>query len=481
MAAETGPSGLQGIDANYFNITDTSGMPIAGLLVMLDRLHRPVRAEVHLYDDLTEEGRDVALGRARTILQERYVSRSPVPVRIVHTYPERDAVSVTLPHEAVGAGASEDTGGLNWPFILGVVAAMAILILAGLGVARWLDNRSDSLTEQQNSAAPAADKESGEVPAAVDDGAAPQADELPLSRNARSDVGIGTRVEIVPGFQLALRSEPGADAGEEVGYMLEGQQARVIDGPVTTQGDSDTIVWWRIQMDDGHQPGNPARARRRIGGKKPHFESKTEVGLQKRGPTFFMLQQRHQRRVEGEGNETSWCKRGGIDGATPSIVQETIGGHVEAEKQCLLHGRADCNLIVAAPVRIALQDGIDGQHFPAGSVRIHKASRLGADKQGMHYIASHSVGPDLLQRHASDTHCDQSRRTWLQTCRQKILKAEKAGHKGRCRLVVYHLRRRVLLDAASVHHHNAISYRECFLLIMGDIERSDAEPLENIA
>jgi hypothetical protein len=254
MAAETGPSGLQGIDANYFNITDTSGMPIAGLLVMLDRLHRPVRAEVHLYDDLAEEGRDVALGRARAILQERYVSRSPVPVRIVHTYPERDAVNVTLPHDHPEAGTAEETDGLNWPAIGGILAAVAILILAGWGIARWLDNRSDAVAEQPASlAAPAAENVDGDAPAMAEDNSASPANDLPPSRNARSDVGIGTRVEIVPGFQLALRSEPGADAGEEVGYMLEGQQATVIDGPQMTQGDSDTIVWWRVQMDDGQE------------------------------------------------------------------------------------------------------------------------------------------------------------------------------------------------------------------------------------
>ena len=258
MAAETGPSAVQGIDANYFNITDTAGMPIAGLLVMLDRLHRPVRAEVHLYDDLTEEGRGDCDCACRTILQERYVSRTAVPVRILHTFPERTAVNVTLPQEEAQSGAASESGGINWPAVLGIIAALAILTLAVWGIARWLGNRDDAATETPAITAPAAadegsSEEGSSDSAPADNTTAGQGSDLPPSRNARSDVQVGAEVEIVPGYQLTLRSEPGPEAGEEVGYMLEGQSARVIDGPVLTQGDSDTIVWWRIQLEDGQE------------------------------------------------------------------------------------------------------------------------------------------------------------------------------------------------------------------------------------
>jgi hypothetical protein len=253
MAAETGPSAVQGIDANYFNITDAAGMPIAGLLVMLDRLHRPVRAEVHLYDDLTEEGREIAIARARTILQERYVSRTAVPVRILHTFPERTAVNVTLPQEEAQSGAASESGGINWPAVLGVIAALAILTLAVWGITRWLGNRDDTATETPAITAPAATEEGSDDAPPTADTTTGQGSDLPPSRNARSDVQVGTQVEIVPGYQLTLRSEPGPEAGEEVGYMLEGQSARIIDGPVLTQGDSDTIVWWRIQLENGQE------------------------------------------------------------------------------------------------------------------------------------------------------------------------------------------------------------------------------------
>jgi hypothetical protein len=61
------------------------------------------------------------------------------------------------------------------------------------------------------------------------------------------------RVAIVPGLRLALRSEPGAEAGVVVGDMVDGEEATVIGGPRMTQGDSDTIVWWLVQLDDGTQ------------------------------------------------------------------------------------------------------------------------------------------------------------------------------------------------------------------------------------
>jgi hypothetical protein len=50
-----------------------------------------------------------------------------------------------------------------------------------------------------------------------------------------------------------LRSQPGADAGIVVGAMSDGQVATIIGGPHMTQGDSDTIVWWLVELEDGTQ------------------------------------------------------------------------------------------------------------------------------------------------------------------------------------------------------------------------------------
>jgi len=72
--------------------------------------------------------------------------------------------------------------------------------------------------------------------------------ELPASRNARNDLGIGVRVQVVPGLRLALRSEPGADRGIVVGEMSDGVVATIVGGPEYSAGDSDTIVWWYVTL-----------------------------------------------------------------------------------------------------------------------------------------------------------------------------------------------------------------------------------------
>ena len=59
------------------------------------------------------------------------------------------------------------------------------------------------------------------------------------------------------------------------------------------------------------------------------------------------------------------------------------------------------------------------------------------------------------------------------------LKAQKASNKGRSRLVVNDLRRCVLLDSSLIHHHDAIGDGISFLLIVGDVDGSDADLLEN--
>jgi hypothetical protein len=76
---------------------------------------------------------------------------------------------------------------------------------------------------------------------------------LPVSRNARTDLGIGVRVQVVPGLRVALRSEPSAERGETIGEMTEDDVATIVAGPEYTQGDTDTIVWWFVTLENGTQ------------------------------------------------------------------------------------------------------------------------------------------------------------------------------------------------------------------------------------
>jgi hypothetical protein len=58
-------------------------------------------------------------------------------------------------------------------------------------------------------------------------------------------------VRIKPGLRLTLRSEAGADAGESVGFMENSQEAVIIAGPTQLPGNSDTIIWWFVRLDNG--------------------------------------------------------------------------------------------------------------------------------------------------------------------------------------------------------------------------------------
>src|SRR5215207_7958054 len=85
------------INAHYYDITDIQSWPIAGLLVLLDGQAQPVRAELHLDENLEEHVQDAAIRQARVVLQERYLGGAPVPVRIMETYQSREEMTVRLP------------------------------------------------------------------------------------------------------------------------------------------------------------------------------------------------------------------------------------------------------------------------------------------------------------------------------------------------------------------------------------------------
>jgi hypothetical protein len=258
----------QAIDAQYYNITDIQSWPIAGLLVLLDGAGQPVRAELHLYDDLASHVQEAAVRQARMILQERYVGSASVPLRILETQQMREALDVRL---ATPSERPVPRTPRSWtPVALAAGGILAVALLVW-GVVAWAgsgSSQTSSVGEDQSveSAEQAAVEEAaiveGDVAAAepaevsgvVGTDAGVALDEtLPTSRNARPDLGIGMRIAIIPGLQLALRSEPGAEAGTVVGSMSDGEQATIIGGPRLTRGESDTIVWWLVQLADGTQ------------------------------------------------------------------------------------------------------------------------------------------------------------------------------------------------------------------------------------
>lgn len=245
------------IDSRYYNITDTESWPVAGLLVLLDQQGQPVRSELHLYEDLASHIQEGAIRQSRQILQMDYSSDAVVPLRILQTSQMRDAVDVRL--EARNESVRPQRKSPVPLFaIAGTAAVVAIVILTALALrgSQGIPG-ADLATGGASATAPSVQEitSTGQGAEAAQQAAGVEALEpepaLPASRNARSDLGLGTRVALVPGLRLTLRSEPGADAGVPVGYMMDDDTAVIVGGPELTEGTSDTIVWWLVNLDDG--------------------------------------------------------------------------------------------------------------------------------------------------------------------------------------------------------------------------------------
>ncbi len=257
---------LQQIAADYYNITSADGKPLAGLLVLLDRRQRPVRAELHLPIG-TYEQQEVAQRQAQLLLTDRYHGEGTLTLNVLYVQIDFDRLSVPLsPPPPSGASPI-------WlrPLALGLVAVI-ILVAAGWflndlftrGEAVATSDAAPALVEG-NTAGSAEDEATG---AGAQSAAAETpfslisaTNGLPESRNA-IPLQVGQRVQVRAGsgyqVQVTLRTEPGASAGEVIDYIYEGDQATIINGPVWLEGTSDTIVWWLVQLDDGRQAWAPA-------------------------------------------------------------------------------------------------------------------------------------------------------------------------------------------------------------------------------
>lgn len=255
-------SELQAIQGHYFNITDSNGAPLAGLMVLLDRKERPVRAELHLHESTTGALYDQAVRQAQLLVTDRYYGPGQMPLIVLFARLAQDRIPVPL------QPPPPQTGLPKWvrPAAL---ALIALIIFGGVG---WYLNDllgGSSSSSGSSDASQSALVQTAEQPAAEESSAAPPVAEqpqgrifemngLPVSVNALP-LDIGQRVQLREGIQgITLRTLAGATAGEVIGYLEPPTQATIINGPIWLQGNSDTIVWWFVRTDDGTEAWTPA-------------------------------------------------------------------------------------------------------------------------------------------------------------------------------------------------------------------------------
>jgi hypothetical protein len=248
-------SDLQSIPADYYNITTVDGAPVAGLVILMDRKQRPVRAELHLHDTTLGPLQDLAQRQAYLLIQDRYTGDQSLPLNVLRAHLEDARISVPLPPPPPPSGLP------SWakPVMIGW---LAFLLFGAMGwylndlITRNVASIPDTAPPITNPAvlepaAPATDQEQSQAP--IPDPATVRISEtnnLPVSQNALP-LDINQRVRIRPGYQVALRTEPGATAGEVIGAIQGGTVATIVNGPVWMEGNNDTIVWWYIRLEDG--------------------------------------------------------------------------------------------------------------------------------------------------------------------------------------------------------------------------------------
>ncbi len=307
-ARDRAVANMPAIAADYYNLTEDDGWPVAGLLVMLDRHQQPVRAEVHLYDNTQGRRQDDALHNANRLLITKYWSHSAeesrIPLRVMRTKQALDTLTVQLNvNETVALNPAGTPSWLNRNSIalaiVGLLLATAItyslLALQGrLGTPGTGSSAGEApATEAGNTmpvrsvtgfetadpaylAAMAGDY-SLPLPTAaaptVPVEAAPSAEEAPAADLASPDpVPPAATAEdyvnpfpfesnnlepsatayefslrdraLVTATALAVQQIPDPEDEHSIHWLTQGTEVELLGGPVWKEGVGDTIVWW---------------------------------------------------------------------------------------------------------------------------------------------------------------------------------------------------------------------------------------------
>lgn len=260
------------IKAHYYDILDRAGTRRAGLTVQLDSQMRALRAELCYYEryHALEPVQEEIFERAVEIVESNYLGNGlSSELTVIDGKPMAQEI---VRHNNPDPVYRPDQRFRIWPFAAGYGALLLVLLLVGL-LNRTLLRPAPATAVLAGVAAPAAALEraattSADTAAAPVDAAAsgtisvdpsqPNTNGLAVSANADASLAVGMQVRIRAGLRSFVRSEPGPEAGEEVGFLQDGATATIVGGPTWLPGDTDTIVWWYVETADGVRGWTPA-------------------------------------------------------------------------------------------------------------------------------------------------------------------------------------------------------------------------------
>ncbi len=247
---------LQPYAARYYDFVGDDGQREANMVVVLDSQGRALQAVLHYDHTLPTFTQSKLQRQAQSILSSRFLGSGATTPLYIFEYGNQVGRAEVM---HTGEDAAPE-GSVNLLYV--GVGILAMFVVAALLF--WMLN-SLFRGRQEVADAPTATPMVMAAPAAA--AAAPTADVnapgiqtngLPGSKLASPAIGVGKTVKIRSGLRSSVLSEPGPDQGEVVGYMQDGDTAIVIGGPTWLQGDSDTIVWWYVDLPDGVRGWTPA-------------------------------------------------------------------------------------------------------------------------------------------------------------------------------------------------------------------------------
>jgi len=247
---------LQPYAARYYDFIGEDGQREANMVVVLDSQGRALQALLHYDHTLPTFTQSKLQRQAQSILSSRFLGSGATTPLYICEYGNQVGRAEVM---HTGEDAAPE-GSVNLLYV--GVGILAMFVVAALLF--WMLN-SLFRGRQEVADAPTATPMVMAAPAAA--AAAPTADVnapgiqtngLPGSKLASPAIGVGKTVKIRSGLRSSVLSEPGPDQGEVVGYMQDGDTAIVLGGPTWLQGDSDTIVWWYVDLPDGVRGWTPA-------------------------------------------------------------------------------------------------------------------------------------------------------------------------------------------------------------------------------